>query len=94
MISDSVTYEEGTMQIDSKWTDAEGNIWYRTLNTVKTGYWKGYTGQMLHKLSNSATVRECTWSFHSPSEEFDPVYWPNEIDRSVWSHNIRYRTAE
>jgi len=94
MISDSVTYEEGRYEIDSKWTDAEGNIWYRIFCTATTGNWKDYKGQWLIELSKSATVWECTWTFLSPSVEFDPAYWPKEINRSVWSHNIRYRTAE
>lgn len=94
MISDSVPYEEGTMQIDSKWTDEEGNIWYRTFVTVKTGTWKEWKSQMLVELSKSATVWECTWVLFSPAAEFDPAYYPKKINRSVWSHNIRYRTAE
>jgi hypothetical protein len=42
LIPDSVPYEEGTYEIDRKWTDAEGNIWYRILCTAKTGAWKDY----------------------------------------------------
>ena len=94
MISDSVPYEEGTYEVDRKWTDAEGNIWYRILCTAKTGTWKDYKGQWLIELSKSATVWECTWSLYSPSQEVNPENYPKEINRDVWTHNIRYRAAE
>jgi hypothetical protein len=99
-MSDSVPSVEGTMQIDSKWTDAKGNIWYRTFGTVKTGEWKKFKGQWLVELSKSATVLECTWRFLYLTQEFDPANYPKEIDRNPsyggsWVfYNIRYRAAE
>jgi hypothetical protein len=57
-ISDSVPSEENTWQIDSKWTDSEGNIWYKTFGTVTMGTYKGARWQELEKLSKSGTVWE------------------------------------
>ncbi len=94
---DSAPSEEGTMQIDSKWTDAEGNIWYRTFGTVKTGEWKRFKGQWLIKLSKSATVWESTWKYLYSTQEFDPAHYPKEIDRNPFYpvfYNIRYHAAK
>lgn len=89
LIPDSVPYEGGTYQIDSKWMDAKGNIWYKILCTpdISEGGYAGLKGRWLIELSNSATVWEATWHLL-------PADWPKEIERNVWSHNIRYRVAD
>jgi hypothetical protein len=56
MLTDSGASQEGTVQIVSKWTDAEGNIWYRTFRTVTSRPDEGVTIAELDRLSNSATV--------------------------------------
>jgi len=93
-LSDSLPQEEGTAQIDSKWTDAAGNIWYRAFGTIRTGWWMGYKFQMLIELTKSATVWESTWVLLSPGEGFDPARYPTEMNPRIWSHNIRHRAAE
>jgi hypothetical protein len=47
-MSDSAPIEEGTVTIDSKWTDQDGNVWYKTFGTVTYGTYKGSTYQELH----------------------------------------------
>ncbi len=84
------------MQIDSKWTDAEGNLWYKTLARVKTGEWARFKGQWLIKLSKGATVWECTWKYLYTTQEFDPAHYPKEIRPDVFYpvfYNIRHRAA-
>src|SRR5208283_230530 len=46
-LSDSNPCEVGTSWIDSKWTDSEGNIWYRTFGTNTAGVYKGDSWQEL-----------------------------------------------
>ena len=59
-VSDPTPLQKYTKIIDSKWTDAEGNIWYKTYGTVTDGAYKGWTWQGIDKLSKGATVWELT----------------------------------
>lgn len=88
-MSDSDPYEGGTYQIDSKWTDPKGNIWYRIICTpdISEAGYLASKGLWLIELSDSATVWEATWHLL-------PADWPKEMERYVWSHNIRYRETE
>ena len=89
--SDVIPQEEGTMVIDSKWTDADGDIWYEILGTVTTGQWKGYNFQALEMLSNSGNVKESVFQPIGLGTKFSPKYYPTKIDRSKPTYEIRYR---
>ena len=46
---------EATFQIDSKWTDSEGNIWYKVFGAVTDS---GQKFQVLFKISRKGTQLE------------------------------------
>lgn len=56
-ISDNNPFSEGTVRVVTKWTDSEGNIWYKMFLTITGGAGRGKY-QALYKLSKSATVLE------------------------------------
>jgi hypothetical protein len=88
-ISDSVPWELGTSQIDSKWTDSEGNIWYKTFGMATGGHAKGAKFQTLTKLSRSLTVMETVARLRLG--EFDSNNYPAEIDPNDDSDAVYYR---
>ena len=90
-ISDSVPLEEYTKLIDSKWTDVEGNIWYKTYGTVTAGFYKGYNWQGIDRLSKGATVWE---SCFVSVGQFDSAYYPTRIDRFGPNYRIEYRQKD
>ena len=90
-IFDSVPFEEYTKVIYSKWTDGEGNIWYKTYGTVTAGIYKGFIWQGIDKLSKGATVWESC--FCNPGQ-FDNAYFPTKIDGSGQNYRIEYRQKQ
>ena len=92
-ISDSDTYVEGTMQIVSKSTDSEGNIWYKTfeINTSGLHGLKGQKRQTLYKLSKSGTVLEYQPTFVG---EFDPKRFLSKLDPKDDLYRLYYRAKE
>jgi hypothetical protein len=58
LISDTTPSAEGTEQIYSKWTDSDGNVWYKTFGQVTAGNYSGFQFQTLSKISRSGKVRE------------------------------------
>jgi hypothetical protein len=93
-ISDSVPSEENTFQIDSKWTDSEGNIWYKIFGTVTMGAYKGARWQELEKLSKSGTVWERALNALGASGEFNPQNYPPRIDPKYFEYRILYRAEK
>jgi hypothetical protein len=72
----------GTSSLVDKWTDAEGNIWYKEFvryqsNSVGTYY-------KLIKISNNGTNLECMWSKRDFSVEAD-------LNRGNATYRIYYR---
>ena len=90
-VKDIVPHDEGTTRIDEKWTDSEGNVWYKTFNTITKGTWKGYKNQALQKISQSGTVMEMV--FISVGE-FDPKLYPTTVDPKDDNYRIFYRADE
>lgn len=84
-ISDSVPYDTGTGGIDNKWTDSEGNIWYKSFSIDQNGY----KSQSLMKLSKSATVLE---SVFRAVDQFDPKNYPTKIDPMDPNYDIYFRS--
>ena len=77
--SDTEPYETGTFTIEDKWTDSEGNIWYKILYTV--------TGQIisnfeLTKISDNGTTLELVYSV---------IDYPTEIVPNDGINFIYYR---
>ena len=76
---DSEPLEEYLYTITDKWTDKEGNIWYKVMQiTPKTNF----TFYLLIKISNSETVYE---------EVRDATDYPTEIDVNHRNYVIYYR---
>jgi len=90
-ISDRAPWEEGTSQIDSKWTDDEGNIWYKIFGVANGGHVKGAKFQNLTKLSKSATVLEVV--ARPTVAEFDSTNYPARIDPGDPNYAIYYRAS-
>jgi hypothetical protein len=84
-ISDSVPWDVGTGGIDSKWTDSEGNIWYKSFGIDQNGD----KHQELDKLSKSGTVWE---SVFREVDQFDPKYYPTKIDPMDPNYGIYLRS--
>jgi len=53
---------ESKEQISAKWKDADGNIWYKTLELFTSGPLKDSKGQYLWKISNGSEI-ELTGEF-------------------------------
>ncbi len=67
--SDTEPYETATFTIEDKWTDSEGNIWYKILYTI--------TGQILSrfeltKISDNGTTLETVFSIIDYPTEIVP----------------------
>jgi hypothetical protein len=90
-VSDTDTFYEGTRQIIAKWTDSEGNIWYKTLDAItKGGTIAGYKLAALHKFSKSATVWEEIWTSPSNDQEIANPTYPTKIDPTDSMHYSIY----
>ncbi len=76
-VSDSVPAESGTLRIDGKWTDADGNVWYRAFLAVSAGPLKETKTQTLQRISSSGASREAV---SVKVVEFDPSLYPARID--------------
>ena len=70
-------------KIEEKWTDKEGNIWYKYRLTEKS--WQKYEKIdtfYLSKISNSGKEKEC---------QFDFEFYPKKIDPSRLAYRKYYR---
>jgi hypothetical protein len=77
--SDAGPLFTGTITIKEKWTDSEGNIWYKVAFSPD---FFAITVYRLMKLSNSGKTLEEIWS---------PSQVPTEIDPNSPNYGIRYR---
>ena len=77
--SDTEPYLTATFTIEDKWTDSEGNIWYKILYT-KTEQIISYFE--LTKISDSGTTLELVFSI---------IDYPTEIDPNAYGYRIYYR---
>lgn len=67
----------GTERIDDRWTDAEGNVWYKTFRTLAAGSSEGTLRQTLRKISNAGANHEVVFT---EVQAFDPSRYPSGID--------------
>jgi len=87
-IADPLPYEEGTFRIDSKWTDSEGNIWYKTFGAMTSGRAIGVKYQELIRISEAGAVWE---GVYADVLEFDPDSYPAKVDPQDYTYAIYYR---
>ena len=92
-MSDSETNEEGTLQIEDKSTDSDGNVWYKIFGTITKGYFKGDKYQQLTKISQSGNVSETVLEFIG-KHDFDPARYPTKVDPKAPTYSISYRVKE
>ena len=91
-IDDSGEHWTGAETITSRWTDSEGNIWYKTYK----GGWtdmseKTVVPHFLYKLSKSATVRE---SVYVTRASYAPSAFPTKIDPKDPSYLVYNRVEK
>jgi hypothetical protein len=87
-VADSYPSVEVTQQIDSKWTDSSGDVWYKAAGKINTGPWKGRNFKALEKLSKDASVLEMVVSAYQGN--FDSADYPSKIEHNP-SANGGYR---
>ena len=89
-VSDAKAIDGGTWAIDSKWSDAQGNVWYRVLCSATSGWAAGMDYQALYRLSKSATILEWVSKYTSQSQG---ISYPTEIDPTSDTYHIFYRES-
>jgi hypothetical protein len=77
--SDTEPYETATFTIEDKWTDSEGNIWYKILYTETEQILSNFE---LTKISDNGTTLELVISV---------IDYPTEIDPNNDMYRIYYR---
>jgi hypothetical protein len=91
LLSDSDPYDGATMVIDSKWTDSEGNIWYKTHGTWTSGAWKGYSFVELDRLNVSNRIWEAQFTPLDPNAQIKPALYPEKFNPESSTHGVFYR---
>ncbi len=77
--SDTEPYKTATFTIEDKWTDSEGNIWYKILYTETEQIISNFE---LAKISDNGTTLEL---------DFYIIDYPTEIDPNDGEYRIYYR---
>jgi hypothetical protein len=89
-VSDPEPGMEVSWDISSKWTDSEGNVWYKTLGTGTGGLYKGANWQALEKVSKSGLIWERAMNLLELGR-FNPAFYPRTIDPKGAYYRILYR---
>ncbi len=87
LLTDHDPAQAGKLEIASKWTDSEGNAWYKTLGSGSDGD-KVFRFQRLEKVSRSSAIREFQFVF---VERFDPQFYPKALDPNASLYRIYRR---
>ena len=74
---DAAQYWTGNEQIVSRWTDSEGNIWYKAYRGGWNDGTKTLVPHTLYKLNKSATAMESVTAIR---DTYTPGAFPNKID--------------
>jgi hypothetical protein len=90
-VADSVPLDKITYEIDSKWTDSGGNIWYRFSCKQISGPNIGVEFTTLSKLSESATVLEYVFKVTS---WYGIVSYPTQIDAKSDTYHVFNRARD
>ncbi len=94
--SDSDPFYVGTWEITARWTDSQGNIWYRTLVTIIGGE-GGVVGTKrveLSRISRSGAVWEHQWRWLGAGQDREAPRYPEEIDSKAAEYGIFTRVTE
>jgi len=88
-VDNTTPYCAGDRSVVEKWSDYEGNIWYKTMGTNLAGGLSGYrfgpfTYNELHRVSSSGKI----WEYVSKPAHLG---WPTEIDPKDPEYRIYYR---
>ena len=67
-VDSKIPYREGTYKITEKWTDTEGNIYYKCLQSDN----HGRQSKHLCKLSQSGKIIEIVWGHNEYPAEVSP----------------------
>ena len=92
-LTDTTPYFETAGEIVSKWTDSEGNIWYKCMSARVKGAYANAAAKFteLDKLSKSGTVWESVWTMPMSDEEIKNPKYPTKIDPQDSNYGIYYR---
>jgi hypothetical protein len=92
--SDSSSHKEFAAEIVSKWTDSEGNIWYKTTRNDISGPYAGFKTTALSKLSKNGTVWESVWTEPENEAEVTNPTYPTKIDPNDPKYTVYYREGK
>jgi len=91
-VSDTSPIYAGTSKLTRQWTDSEGNVWVKSLNTFTIpDEYKGQIFTVLTKYSKNGAVMESTWQMPSSDEEMKNPVYPSKIDSQDPHYSIYYR---
>jgi hypothetical protein len=80
-------------EISSKWTDSEGNVWYKTFGARTAGAYPGLKFQALEKISGSGTVWERVVTVLETGR-FNPAFFPRAIDPGAAYYRVLRRVQK
>ncbi len=91
LVDDTQPYNACTQLITARWTDSDGNLWYKTAVTITGGLGglKGSKWQSLSRLSKAATMLE---TMATPVRDFDPKAYPLKLDPASESYAVFHRS--
>jgi hypothetical protein len=89
-VSDPECGMEVSWDITSKWTDSEGNVWYKTLGTSTGGLYLGAKWQTLEKVSKSGKIWERAMNLLETGR-FHPAFYPRTMDPKGIYYRVLYR---
>jgi hypothetical protein len=89
--ADSSPAGEGTIEIVSKWTDSQGNTWYKALYTGTFGYGKGALHRYLIEINKPGTITKFVFF---GVDKPDLNNYPTEISASAANYFAFYRQAD
>ena len=78
--SSSYPSVEVAQQMDTKWTDSKGSVWYKVFGNIKTGPWKGQNFKALERLSEAGSVLEIV--VNAFQGDFNSAKYPDKIERN------------
>jgi hypothetical protein len=86
----STPIQELAVEIEKKWKDSDGNVFFQDFCTVTKGPYEGRMFQELDKISESGKKWEIMWGFVG---QFDSASFPKKIDPTDHSYGQYERSA-
>ncbi len=93
LADDTQAFHACAQRIAARWADAEGNLWYKTSETITGGLGglKGSKWQSLHRLSRSGMTLE---TVAIPVRDFDAKAFPHKLDPANEAYAVFHRGQE